>query len=62
MKERCFDYEYEKDTGGNPVMRRKCFCGTTICMQWAEIKERKLNEDGIDEEAFYKKALATKLI
>lgn len=29
---KCFDYKYEKNSGGTPVMRRQCYCGTTACL------------------------------
>lgn len=32
MKE-CYDIEIGKDTAGQPIMSRRCFCGTTACLQ-----------------------------
>lgn len=32
-QEKCFDYQDGTDTAGNPIMRRKCYCGTTACQQ-----------------------------
>lgn len=49
----CFDYEYEKNTAGEPVMRRRCFCGSTACSKPDVQKQPKLDEFGIDQEALY---------
>ena len=33
---KCFDYEIEKDTAGQSIMGRKCYCGTTTCQNWGK--------------------------
>lgn len=33
MTRRCFDYKDGVDTGGNPIMKRRCYCGTTACLK-----------------------------
>lgn len=29
----CYEYEASKSTGGEPVMTRVCYCGTTACKE-----------------------------
>lgn len=36
----CFDYQDGNDTGGTPIMRRQCFCGTTACQTANKSKAR----------------------
>ncbi len=40
MKEICHEYTIygETDTAGNPVKHRRCFCGTTACLNMGTYK------------------------
>lgn len=63
MKE-CFDYETNRDTGNQPIMKRMCYCETTACIQQRKIKSTdfsELDEYGIDQEKYYKEFYKTKL-
>jgi hypothetical protein len=58
----CYDYEDERDSGGQVIRRRKCFCGASACLQQNMSVEINIpievNEDVIDERSFYKKVHA----
>lgn len=57
----CYDYEDSRDTTGQPILKRFCQCGGTSCLNlkyfqvFKDEERSKLNEDGIDEDKFYKK-------
>lgn len=60
---KCFDYEIARDTGGQPIMKRMCYCETTCCCQKKEkIDFSKLDKYGIDQKKSYKEFFKTKLL
>jgi hypothetical protein len=44
----CFDYKDGSDSGGNPIMKRKCYCGTTGCLQIKNSTPKYCCEDDCD--------------
>jgi len=38
-KPKCYDYIDGYDTAGNPIIKRKCFCNTTVCQDYSDKKE-----------------------
>ncbi len=38
MNRICFDYEDGKNTGGVPIMKRRCFCASTVCQNFGSSK------------------------
>ena len=55
QKKRCYSTIIGYDTSGFPIFVRKCFCGTTACMDQDELTPKA-------EEAFYKKAFSLKWV
>lgn len=58
MKGKCQDYIASYDSGGNPIIARACYCGTTGCLNIEKSPERnKYSEESYvspeEEKRFY---------
>lgn len=66
----CKDIVIGTDTGGQPVMARKCYCGTTACFKSNKSFTlarfpRETEYEGLspeEEKEFYRKTLHSKLL
>ena len=51
VKQHCYNVEVSKNTAGNPIYKRVCFCGTTACRDYTN---NKFFEVDNEEKNFYK--------
>jgi len=61
---KCFDYIDGHYTSGLPIWRRKCFCGTTGCLEIVRKKTETMGElfDRLTEENYQETVAISKVI